>query len=359
MGMGNGGGVIEVYDKMAVGCNLVNQRVQRTVLNDFTLVDDNNPLAQLLDIAQVVGGQDNGGLAALIDLLDELPDGVFRLHIQTDGGLVQKQDLRRMEHGRHQIAPHPLTKRELPHRGVDKTVDLKNLIEHSQIIGIGSIINLVNTFQQLKSFTQPQVPVQLAALSEHHTQIPYHPFAVPLGRDAVDQDLAAGGPHDAAKHLHCGAFSRTIGTYVAHDVPLFDGKGDVVHRPDILRLLHKEVFHRAPQSSLFFDFFVFLHQMADFNDVHGCASPPLIHCRFCIRCSVSIRSTRISRHDPLEINAARLFRLDPAQNLFHLFRIALVPLEGMKGPPPERPQIPVKQWRGLFLCLCKIIAVFH
>lgn len=71
MGMGNGGGVIEVYDKMAVGCNLVNQLIQRTVLNDLTLVDDNNPLAQLLDIAQVVGGQDNGGLTTLIDFLKE------------------------------------------------------------------------------------------------------------------------------------------------------------------------------------------------------------------------------------------------------------------------------------------------
>ena len=46
-----------------------------------------------LDIPQIMGGQDDGRFVPLIDLLDELPDGIFCLHIQADGGLVQKQEV--------------------------------------------------------------------------------------------------------------------------------------------------------------------------------------------------------------------------------------------------------------------------
>ena len=51
MGVGNGNRVIEVDNEMAVRGDLVNQFVQRTVLNDRSLVNDNDPPAQLLDIA--------------------------------------------------------------------------------------------------------------------------------------------------------------------------------------------------------------------------------------------------------------------------------------------------------------------
>ena len=174
------GGPVEVDDEMAVGRDFVHQRIQGTILNDLPLVDDDYPLAQLLDIAQIVGGQDDSRFVPLIDLLDELPDGVFRLHIQADGGLVQKQYVWGMEHGRHQIAPHPLTKRELPHRGVDEPVDLEDLVECTQVLFVVAILDLIDSLQQLKSLAQPQVPVQLAALAEHHAQVAHHPFAVPL-----------------------------------------------------------------------------------------------------------------------------------------------------------------------------------
>lgn len=128
MGMGYRGRVVEVDDKVAVGSDFVHQFIQRTVFDDFSLVDNDDPLAQLLNVAQIMGGQDNGGPPLLVDFLNELSDRVFRLHIQADGGLVQKQDLGRVEHGGHQVATHPLAQGELPHRGVDKTVDLKNLI---------------------------------------------------------------------------------------------------------------------------------------------------------------------------------------------------------------------------------------
>ena len=151
-----------------------------------------------------------------------------------------------MEHSRHQVPPHPLPKGELAHRSVNKAVDLKNLVERSQVFGVGFILDLVDSFQQLKGLAQPQVPVQLAALSKHHPQVPHHPFAVLLGGYAVDQDLAAGGPHDAGEHLHGSAFSCAVGAYVAYNVPFFNGKRDVIHRPYSFCVLYKEVFYRPP-----------------------------------------------------------------------------------------------------------------
>ena len=92
------------------------------------------------------------------------------------------------------------------------------------------------------------MPVQLAALSEHHAQVFHHPLAVPLRRYSMDKDLAAGGLHDTGQHLHRSTFSGSVGADVADNVPFRDVKGDVVHRPDIFRPLHKEVFHGSPQN---------------------------------------------------------------------------------------------------------------
>ena len=173
-----------------------------------------------------------------------------------------------MEHCRRQVPSHPLSQGKLAHRSVDKFTESKDLIQHPQVPVIKPILNLVDPFEQVEGLAQTQVPVELAALPEYNAQVPNHPPAVLLRRNAVNQNLSRSGLQNTGEHLHRGTFSRAVGADVSHNIPFFHLKGNIIHSPYILYVLHKQIFHRSVQSPLFFDLLVFLYQMADFYNIH-------------------------------------------------------------------------------------------
>lgn len=69
--------MVKINDQMAVWGDPVHQLVQRTVLNDPSVIDDDQPPAKLLDITQIMGGQYDRCPAALVDLSDKFSDSVF------------------------------------------------------------------------------------------------------------------------------------------------------------------------------------------------------------------------------------------------------------------------------------------
>ena len=91
----------------------------------------------------------------------------FHLDVHSHRGLVEKQDIRLVQHGTGQLSAHALPKGHLPHRCVEEVPDAEDLAELGQAPLEVVVGNAVNPLEQLVGLPQTKVPVQLAALAEH------------------------------------------------------------------------------------------------------------------------------------------------------------------------------------------------
>ena len=92
-----------------MGRDRIDELGQGAVLDDAALADDDESLAQLFHVVQVVRGEQHGSATAAIDVADEGPDRRLHLNIHADGRLVEEQDVGLVQHGASQLAPHTLT----------------------------------------------------------------------------------------------------------------------------------------------------------------------------------------------------------------------------------------------------------
>ena len=66
---------------------------QGLIVEQSAFVDHDNPVADLVDIHHIVGGQNNRGALFAVQLTDEKADFILYHNIQPDGGLVEIQNL--------------------------------------------------------------------------------------------------------------------------------------------------------------------------------------------------------------------------------------------------------------------------
>jgi hypothetical protein len=72
------------------------------------VVDDEDPVAEPLDVTHVVR-REQEGRAPFGPLGDEeLAQPLLRQHVESDGRLVEDEQLRRVEQGRGELRAHPL-----------------------------------------------------------------------------------------------------------------------------------------------------------------------------------------------------------------------------------------------------------
>ena len=93
------------------------------------MVDDHDAAAQLLDIVEVVRGEQHGGSEFAIDGAQKVADVVLGHHVEADGGLVEKQQRRIVQQRGGKVAAHALAERKLAHRRVQVVADAQNLVE--------------------------------------------------------------------------------------------------------------------------------------------------------------------------------------------------------------------------------------
>ena len=83
---------------------------------DRAVVDHDHPVAQRLDVLQVVRGEQQRGAALGVERAEELAQPALADHVEPDGGLVEVDHLRVVEQGGGDVAAHPLAEAELAHR---------------------------------------------------------------------------------------------------------------------------------------------------------------------------------------------------------------------------------------------------
>ena len=118
-----------------------------------------------------MGGEDDGRAPLVIQATDEGSDPLLGHHIQSDGRLIEEQDVRIMEQGRCQVGPHALPQAQGAHRCIQEPLQVQQIAEGA--IGIAEEVEIgpvpvgrdaVHVPQQVEGLDGGQVPPQVGAL---------------------------------------------------------------------------------------------------------------------------------------------------------------------------------------------------
>ncbi len=82
--------------------------LERSVVDERALVDHENALAKLLDVREVVSGENDRGVVLLADGANELANSVLALDVKADRRLIQIDDAGTVQERRRQLAAHAL-----------------------------------------------------------------------------------------------------------------------------------------------------------------------------------------------------------------------------------------------------------
>ena len=86
-------------------------------------IDDNDPLAKLLDVGHIMARKHDGGFPRRVMVAEEFADGLLGDDVEADGGFVQKKDLRLVQQGGDQLHFHPLAQRQFANHHVEFVLD--------------------------------------------------------------------------------------------------------------------------------------------------------------------------------------------------------------------------------------------
>ncbi len=192
------------------------------------MVHDQDPVAEPLDVAHVVRReqQRRAVLATLGD--EELAQPLLGQHVQADRRLVEDHQVRAVQQRGRDLGAHALPQGQLPHRRGQELPHLQHLDElggPDALVGGGQG---VDRGQDRERLPHRQVPPQLRALPEHHTD-PAGEHAALLQRvQPHGRDPAARGHEDADQHLDGGRLPGPVGADVAHGLARPDGQVEVV-----------------------------------------------------------------------------------------------------------------------------------
>lgn len=180
------------------------------------MVHVEHPVAEPLDVAHVVGGQQERGptLGAFMD--EELAQPLFAQDVEADGGFVKDEQIGGVKQRRGDLGAHPLAQRELTDRGVER---LAHLELFDEVLGAGpgrDGVEPVNGREDRERLAQRQVPPQLRALSEDDTDAAGQLATLADGLEPTGSHQARRRDQDAGEHLDRGGLTGPVGSDVAH-----------------------------------------------------------------------------------------------------------------------------------------------
>ncbi len=200
------------------------------------MVDHHDPAAQLLDVGEVVGRQQDRRAALGVQVLEELPHLDLGDHVQPDRRLVQVQHLRIMEQRGRDVAAHPLPQRELPYRDLQQLSQVQEFHAAVQVLPVTPVRDAVHAVHQPVRVAQREVPPERRALAEDDADAVRQPGPLPGRVDAGDAQPAAARSEDAGQHLDRGRLPGPVRTDVADHLTARDAEADPVHGPHLAAL---------------------------------------------------------------------------------------------------------------------------
>src|SRR6185312_10507600 len=227
------------------------EAVQVPVVDLAAAVDDDHPLAELLDVRHVVAGEQDGDAVDAVVFAQELADGLLRDDVEADRRLVEKEHPRPVEEGGDQLHLHALAEGELAHHHVELVADpeqFDQLLEGPPVVGGREAVDRAEEGEGLAG---GQVPPELVLLAQDQGEDPPVGVFAPARIEARDPCLAAGGLNQPRQHFQGGGLAGAVGAEEADELPLGDGEADVVGRPGFREFPAEEAGDAAPESGLF------------------------------------------------------------------------------------------------------------
>ena len=153
-----------------------------------------------------------------IETLDKLQHIAFGKHINPNGRLVQKENLRLVHKHKREIRPHLLPQTELTRETIEKFVDPQKIlhkIEHS-IIPIPG--NIPDHPLPLKTRRNGLIPPQLCPLTKNHANALDIMHAILHRIHTQTANRSRSRCKNTGKQLNSRGFSRTIGTCIGDNL---------------------------------------------------------------------------------------------------------------------------------------------
>ena len=198
---------------------------------DLAVVHDGHPVAQLVGLFHVVGGQEDR-LALAVEALEDLPQGEAALGVEPGRGLVEEQDRRPMQDGAgdHEPLSHAARQR------VDGCLPPLRQLEHvEQEVGGGP--GFLARHAEEATVVEEVLPhVQGAVqrvLLRHHADHLLRQRRVGDDVDPRHVGLAARRDHPGGEHPGRGRLARSVRAEEPEDLAGPDGQVEGVDRLEV------------------------------------------------------------------------------------------------------------------------------
>jgi hypothetical protein len=183
------------------------------------VVDHHHASRDLLDVGDVVRGQEDRHAALGVQPQHEVPEARLGDEVEPDRRLVEEQHLGLVQHAREELAAHPLAERERAHGAVDEVLRREELREPADAAGGLAAREPVDAAEQPERLPRLELEPELRALSEERPDPPREQPPLPPRHEAEHARGARRRVQDAGQHLDrrrlAGAVRADVGEPLA------------------------------------------------------------------------------------------------------------------------------------------------
>src|SRR5579883_233983 len=174
------------------------------------MIDDNGPLAYLLDVPGVVTGQENGQALFGVESPDQVADTLLGDDIQANCWLVEKNYRGFVQQSRRKLAAHTFAQAELPGRRAHIIGDVENLDQQIAPLAILVLVQFVDTCQQVEGVLRRQMVPQLRFLPIDTGDVEGQPTPLLPGHQTEHAGPSTTWMENAGQHLDSRRLTCTI-----------------------------------------------------------------------------------------------------------------------------------------------------
>ncbi len=184
-------GKLQVHD--LVPAEALQNVLERPVVIDAAMIDDDGPLAEGLHVLHVVTGEEHRDLALGLIELEEVLHAALGHDVQANRRLVQQQHLRAVQEGGDQLHSHSLAQRQFAHRLADELPHFEQARQLVEPALEDGRLDPVDFPVQAERFLRRQIPPELVLLAHHQRKAAAKRVVALPGRVAQHAGFAGTG----------------------------------------------------------------------------------------------------------------------------------------------------------------------
>jgi hypothetical protein len=239
------------------------------------MVDHDHPTAGGFDVAQVMRRQDDRRPVLAVDLAEEAADAILGDNVESDGRLVEVEELRAVDHRRGDVGPDALAEREQADWHIPELTQSEQVLEQGDIPVVRGVGDAIELLEQVEGFADGQVPPELGPLAEDQADPPGVLLTVPVRYQPGDGHSAFSRHEDSGQHLDGAGLAGTIRADVADALTGLDPEIDVIDSRQLAIFRMEQVSKACSGAGAALGNSIDLGQATRFNDCGQSDATPL------------------------------------------------------------------------------------